>query len=118
MGGGGGGGGGGSGGDPMKGFTYLYALALFAAGLTAYLKRGSTKSLTFSVAAAALLLVGASLMGHPTSRSGTWLALATCATLAGAMGWRAKESGKFIPAGLVAAVSAVMTAGYVGSLAA
>lgn len=55
-------------------------------------------------------------MGHPTYRVGTLLALATCATLAGVMGYRAKASGKVMPAGMVAALSALMTVGYIATL--
>lgn len=55
-------------------------------------------------------------MGHPTLRVGTLLALATCLGLAGAMGYRAKESGKVAPAGLVAVLSALMSVGYVATL--
>lgn len=112
-GGGGWGGGNGGNGDPMKGFTYLFAIFMFVAGAFAYFKKGSTKSMIVATAAAALLLVAASLMGHPTSMSGTYLALATCIALAGIMGWRAKETGKMMPAGGVAALSALMTIGYV-----
>ena len=112
-GGGGGWGGNGGSGDPMKGFTYLFAIFMFIAGIFAYFKRGSTKSLIVSTAAAALLLVAASMMGHPTSQSGALLAMATCASLAGIMGWRAKETGKLVPAGVVAALSAMLTIGYI-----
>ena len=55
-------------------------------------------------------------MGNPTYRVGTLLALFTCISLAGLMGVRAKESGKLMPAGLVAALSALMSVGYVVSL--
>ena len=114
--GGGSGGGRGGGGDPMKGFTYLFALILFAAGLTAYFKKGSSTSLMVSSAMAVLLLVSASLMGNPTYRIGTFLALATCTTLSAAMGARAKESGKMVPAGLVSIASGLMCIGYVATL--
>lgn len=82
----------------------------------AYIKKGSTKSLVVSTAVSTLLLVSASLMGHPTYRVGTLLALATCLALSGVMGLRAKESGKIFPAGIVAALSALMSAGYVATL--
>lgn len=90
--------------------------ALTVAGLFAYIRKGSSKSLLISSACSLLLLVSASLMGHPTLRVGTLLALATCLGLAGAMGYRAKESGKVAPAGLVAVLSALMSVGYVATL--
>eukprot|EP00889_Picochlorum_renovo_P008869 jgi/Picre1/35899/NNA_003357.t1 len=88
----GGQGGGGSGGDPMKGFTYLFAFAIFGSGLSAYLRKSSTTSLFGATGVAVLLLISASLMGHPTYKVGTLLSLATCLALAGAMGLRAKNS--------------------------
>jgi len=94
------------------GLTFLCAVS----GLVAYIKKGSSKSLLVSTAVAVLLLVSASLMGNPTYRVGTLLALATCLTLSGAMGWRAKMSGKLIPAGIVSALAALMSAGYVATL--
>ena len=65
---------------------------------------------------AVLLLISASLMGNPTYRVGTLLALATCLTLASVMGLRAKNSGKLMPAGLIAITSAAMSIGYVATL--
>jgi uncharacterized membrane protein (UPF0136 family) len=92
------------------------ALLTAAAGLSAYVRKGSSKSLLISSAVAVLLLVSASLMGHPTYRVGTQLALATCLVLAGAMGYRAKASAKMVPAGVVALLSALMSAGYIATL--
>ena len=113
--GGGGGGGGGSGGgdgDPMKGFTYLFAFAIFGSGLGAYIRKGSTTSLLVSTGVAVLLLISASLMGHPTYKIGTLLSLATCIALAAIMGLKAKSSGKIFPAGVVAIMSGLMSVGY------
>ena len=45
------------------------------------------------------------------------LRAATCLVLAAAMGQRANRSGKVLPAGLIAILSALMTAGYARSLA-
>lgn len=69
-----------------------------------------------SSAVAGLLLVSASLMGHPNYRIGSLLALATCVTLAGLMGYRAKESGKLMPGGVVAGLSLLMSIGYIATL--
>jgi hypothetical protein len=66
-----------------------------------------------STGVSVLLLVSASLMPH---RVGTLLALAACAGLSGMMGVRAKNSGKLMPAGLVAALSGLMSVGYVASM--
>lgn len=82
----------------------------------AYFKRGSQTSLLVSSAMAVLLLISASLMGNPTYRIGTFLALATCLTLSSVMGLRAKNSGKLIPAGLVAIASGAMSVGYIATL--
>lgn len=51
--------------------------SFFAAvgGLMAYIKKGSEKSILAASAVATLLFISASLMGHPTYRVGTLLAL-------------------------------------------
>lgn len=85
-------------------------------GALAYLRRKSTKSLFASSAVAGLLIVSASLMGLPNYRIGSLLALATCVSLALLMGYRAKKSGKLMPGGLVAALSLLMSFGYVAAL--
>ncbi|PSC73575.1 FATTY ACID EXPORT 6 [Micractinium conductrix] len=113
-GGGGGRGGSGGGGGWMRGPTYLFAALLLAGGLTAFVKKGSQKSLLFSAAATILLLVAAPLMHH---RSGLLLAMSTTLALAGVMGQRANSSGKVMPAGIVAILSALMTCGYAKALA-
>ena len=120
--GGSGGGGGGWGGDnsgdgdPMKGFTYLFAFSIFGSGLVAYARKSSTTSLLVSTGVAVLLLISASLMGNPTYKVGTLLSLATCLSLAGIMGYRAKNSGKLFPAGAVALISSLMSIGYIVTL--
>ena len=59
----------------MKGFTYLFAALLFAGGLAAYIRKGSSQSLLFASAVAILLLISASVMHH---RSGKLLAMGEC----------------------------------------
>lgn len=113
---GGGGGGGGASGDPMKGFTYLFAFAILASGIVAYVRKSSTTSLLISTGVAVLLLISASLMGHPTYRIGTLLSLGTCMALSGVMGVRAKNSGKIFPSGVVAMMSGLMSVGYIVTL--
>ena len=103
------------GGDPMKGFTYLFAFAIFGSGLVAYVRKSSSTSLLVSTGVAVLLLISASLMG-PTHKVGTLLSLATSLSLAGVMGMRAKNSGKVLPAGAVAGLSCLMSVGYIVTL--
>lgn len=115
-GGGGGGSGGGSGGDPMKGFTYLFGLGILTGGLIAWYKKGSSKSLIVSSGVGVLLFLSASLMGRPGSNIGTLLAFGTCLALCGLMGYRSYTSGKLMPAGIISALSAAMSAGYVRTM--
>ena len=82
----------------------------------AYFRRGSSTSLMISSAMSVMLLVSASLMGNPSYRVGTFLALSTCMILSSVMGKRAKESGKMVPAGMVAALSGLMCVGYIATL--
>ena len=61
----------------MKGFTYLFAALLFAGGLAAYIRKGSSQSLLFASAVAILLLISASVMHHRSGKllaMGEWLA--------------------------------------------
>lgn len=117
---GGGGGGGGNGssgsGDPMKGFTYLFAFAILLSGIVAYARKASTTSLLVSTGVAVLLLISASLMGHPTYKIGTLLSLGTCMALSGVMGVRAKTSGKIFPGGVVSMMAGLMSVGYIVTL--
>ena len=82
----------------MRGLTILFALLLFGGGLAAYVRKGSTKSLLVASAVAVLLLICASLMGHPTSRSGTLLALGERWVL-GWVGW-GEEGALLVQAGM------------------
>ncbi len=114
--GGGGPGGQGGSGDPMKGFTYLFAFAVLVSGILAYARKSSTTSLLVSTGVAVLLLISASLMGHPTYKIGTLLSLGTCMALSGLMGVRAKNSGKLFPSGVVSMMAGVMSVGYIVTL--
>jgi uncharacterized membrane protein (UPF0136 family) len=99
----------------MKGWTYAYALLVVLGGVVAYARKGSTQSLLVSSGVAVLLLIAASLMGHPTMKIGSLLALATCLCLTALMGLKSKNTGKAVPA-IVAALSAAMSVGYILTL--
>ena len=109
------GGNGGNGDEPMKGWTYAYALVVVAGGIAAYIRKGSTQSLVVSSGVAVLLLIAASLMGVPTSKVGTILALATAVGLAAMRGIKAKKTRKMVPA-VVSVYSAAMACGYMVTL--
>lgn len=109
-------GGQGGSGDPMKGFTYLFAFAVFVSGVIAYARKASTTSLLVSSGVAVLLIISASLMGHPTYKIGTLLSLGTCMALSGVMGVRAKNSGKILPGGIVSMMAGIMSVGYIVTL--
>ena len=105
----------GKGDEPMKGWTYAFALIVVIGGIMAYIKKGSTQSLVASSGVAVLLLIAASLMGVPTSKVGTILALATAVGLAAMMGVKAKKTRKMVPA-VVSVYSAAMACGYMVTL--
>ncbi|XP_076804678.1 transmembrane protein 14C-like [Clavelina lepadiformis] len=84
----------------------LYAATVAAGGIVGYLKAGSTPSL-----AAGLLFGGLAGFGaYRTSVDPTdqWLTLGISLSLGGLMGFRFYNSGKFMPAGLVALLSVAM----------
>lgn len=121
-GGGGGGGGDGSGdgedSEPQKPIstaqklTLVYAALVGVGGLIGFVKSGSNKSLISGGGAAlALFLVFTQLPSHPTFASSFGLGIS--AVLLGVMYPRFKKSGKFMPSGLVALVSLIMTGGYI-----
>ena len=99
----------------MKGWTYAFALIVVAGGIAAYVRKGSTQSLIVSSGVAVLLLIAASLMGVPTSKVGTILALATAICVAALMGIKAKNTRKVVPAA-VAVYSSAMACGYIVTL--
>lgn len=105
----------GNGDEPMVPWTYAFALFVVAGGVAAYVRKGSSQSLVVSIGVSVLLLIAASLMGVPTSKVGTILALATAVCLAALMGIKAKNTGKVVPA-VVAVYSAAMACGYMVTL--
>jgi len=90
--------------------AYGYAAAVAAGGIIGYVKKGSIMSGAMGVGFGALAAYG----GYQVSKepSNFYLSLGVSTVLAGVMGQRALASGKFMPAGLVAALSLGMVARY------
>lgn len=90
--------------------AYGYAAIVALGGIIGYVKAGSVMSLT-----AGLLCGGAAAFGAmQTSRnpSNYFVILGTSLFLGCLMGYRFSNSGKFMPAGLVASLSLMMVARY------
>jgi len=92
--------------------AYGYASLVAAGGVMGYVKAGSTSSLGMGLLFGAVLAYGA----YQTSQNSNnyFVGLGGSAILAGIMGNRFYHSGKFMPAGLVAAVSVGMVLRYLG----
>ncbi|KIY94833.1 hypothetical protein MNEG_13128 [Monoraphidium neglectum] len=99
--GGGAGGGGGSGG---------------AGGAAAFAKKGSTKSLTAAGGSALILALAARTMVGSGAKGAIAVALAVSVLLTLVMSRRYQASRKFMPAGLTAATSLLISAAYIGAL--
>ncbi|KAL6867400.1 hypothetical protein ACP4OV_015424 [Aristida adscensionis] len=103
-------------------FTIPYGFAVLAGGVLGYLRRGSTASLAGGAGAGALLLLAGfvSLKAFEKRRN-SYLALALetlCAlALTYVMGQRFLETSKIMPAGVVAGLSALMSAFYLFKVA-
>ncbi|BFY99331.1 hypothetical protein BsWGS_02371 [Bradybaena similaris] len=91
---------------PVDIVTALYAATIAAGGIIGYVKAGSVPSLAMGVACGTLVMVGAYQMKQDPKN--VTLALVTSAVLTGVMGYRFANSGKFMPAGLVATLSLLM----------
>lgn len=78
-----------------------------AGGVVGYLKAQSVPSLVAGVGVGALYGASAYLINHGAPDTGHALALAGSSLLAGVMGWRFYNTGKFMPAGLLTAAGAV-----------
>eukprot|EP00288_Rhodomonas_lens_P018586 CAMPEP_0177714764 /NCGR_PEP_ID=MMETSP0484_2-20121128/13625_1 /TAXON_ID=354590 /ORGANISM="Rhodomonas lens, Strain RHODO" /LENGTH=99 /DNA_ID=CAMNT_0019226699 /DNA_START=34 /DNA_END=333 /DNA_ORIENTATION=- len=82
--------------------------ALMAAGgAMAFFRKGSKMSLIGGCGAGALFVGSGLLIQSGQNRNGHVLALGTSLALAGGMGARAKTTGKFMPAGMVASLGAL-----------
>ncbi|XP_023682109.1 transmembrane protein 14C-like [Paramormyrops kingsleyae] len=91
---------------PIDWMGYGYSALIVIGGIVGYVKAGSVPSL-----AAGLLFGGFAGLGTYKicqNPKHVWVLLATSASLAGVMGFRFLNSGKFMPAGLMAAASLVM----------
>jgi len=84
--------------------AFVYGALVLAGGWVGYKKAGSRPSLVSSILSAAVLLLAAvlSLSGNP---AGDTLAMAVALVLLVFFGVRLAKSGKFMPAGLMVAVS-------------
>ncbi|GMH24982.1 hypothetical protein Nepgr_026825 [Nepenthes gracilis] len=103
-------------------FTIPYGLILVAGGLFGYLKKGSTASLGGGVVAGILLLLAGNLsLKAFQKRRNSYLALilqiVIAASLTWVMGQRYVQTSKIMPAGMIAGISALMTAFYVYKIA-
>lgn len=90
----------------MDYFAYGYALTVAAGGVIGYVKAGSVMSLVMGLLFGGLSAYGALLMSKDPRNF--WLLFLSSAVLGGIMGYRAMNSGKFMPAGLVATISLLM----------
>ena len=90
--------------------AYAYAAAVTAGGLIGYLKKGSVMSGAAGVIVGSLAGVGA----YQTSQNPAnyYLSLGVSGVMTGVMGSRFINSGKVMPAGLVAALSLAMVVRY------
>ncbi|XP_042520439.1 protein FATTY ACID EXPORT 5-like [Macadamia integrifolia] len=103
-------------------FTIPYGLLMVVGGLVGYFKRGSTASLAGGLGTGFLLLLAGfvSLKAFEKRRNSYFaLILETgCALiLTFVMGQRYIQTSKIMPAGIVAAISALMTGFYVYKIA-
>ncbi|XP_043688790.1 protein FATTY ACID EXPORT 5-like [Telopea speciosissima] len=103
-------------------FTIPYGLIMVAGGLVGYFKRGSTASLAGGLGTGFLLLLaGVVSLKAFEKRRNSYFALfleTGCAfTLTFVMGQRYIQTSKIMPAGVVAAISALMTGFYVYKIA-
>ncbi|KAM4706385.1 transmembrane protein 14C [Rhinophrynus dorsalis] len=85
---------------------YGYAALVASGGIIGYVKAGSVPSLSAGLFFGSLAGLGAYQMSsNPKS---VLLSLIASGTLAGVMGFRFYNSGKFMPAGLIAGASLLM----------
>lgn len=91
--------------------TVVYGLCVAAGGIAGYAKAGSTASLAAGLGFGGLALLGAYLISQDQP-IGHWLVVGTAGTLTAVMGRRFMNSGKIMPAGVVAMLSAAMLGRY------
>ncbi|KAL7641580.1 UNVERIFIED_CONTAM: hypothetical protein RMT77_007453 [Armadillidium vulgare] len=88
---------------PIDYISYAYALAVTAGGVIGYVKAGSIPSLGAGLLFGSILSYGAyQLSENPNNYH---VSLGASTVLGGIMGMRFINSGKFMPAGLIASLS-------------
>lgn len=93
---------------PLHYFGFGYAALVATGGIIGYVKAGSVPSLAAGLFFGGLAGLGAYQLSQDPRN--VWVFLATSGTLAGIMGMRFYNSGKFMPAGLIAGASLLMVA--------
>nr|XP_045013812.1 transmembrane protein 14C-like [Jaculus jaculus] len=93
---------------PLHYFGFGYAALVATGGITGYAKAASVPSLAAGLFFGSLAGLGAYQLSQDPSN--VWAFLATSGTLAGIMGMQFYNSGKFMPAGLIAGASLLMVA--------
>ncbi|GAV02717.1 hypothetical protein RvY_13247 [Ramazzottius varieornatus] len=89
---------------------YLYAAAVAAGGAAGYAKAGSVQSLGMGLLFGGILGVGAYMVSQ--NRNNVLLSTLASGALAAVMGNRFLKTGSFMPAGMVASMSALMLLRY------
>ncbi|XP_068644363.1 protein FATTY ACID EXPORT 6-like [Aristolochia californica] len=102
--------------------TIPYGLIVLAGGVVGYVKRGSTASLAGGAGSGILLLIAGILTlkafeKRKNSYFGMIMETVVAVVLTWVMGQRYIETSKIMPAGVVAGLSALMTAFYLYKLA-
>ncbi|NP_001279149.1 transmembrane protein 14C [Callorhinchus milii] len=85
---------------------YGYAALVASGGIIGYAKAGSVPSLAAGLIFGSIAGIGAYQISE--NPHNIWLSLFASGTLTGVMGYRFYNSGKFMPAGLVAGLSILM----------
>ncbi|XP_006891688.1 PREDICTED: transmembrane protein 14C [Elephantulus edwardii] len=93
---------------PIHWLGFGYAALVASGGIIGYAKAGSVPSLAAGLFFGGLAGLGAYQLSQDPRN--IWVFLATSGTLAGIMGMRFYNSGKFMPAGLIAGASLLMVA--------
>uniref|UniRef100_U3BYM9 Transmembrane protein 14C n=1 Tax=Callithrix jacchus TaxID=9483 RepID=U3BYM9_CALJA len=93
---------------PLHWLGYGYAALVASGGIFGYVKTGRVPSLVVGLFFGSLAGLGSYQLSQDPRN--VWVFLATSGTLAGIMGIRFYNSGKFMPAGLIAGASLLMVA--------
>nr|XP_045004340.1 transmembrane protein 14C-like [Jaculus jaculus] len=93
---------------PLHYFGFGYAALVATGGFIGYAKAGSVPSLAAGLLFGSLTALGVYQLSQETRN--VWVFLATSGTLAGIMEMQFYNSGKFMPAGLIAGASLLMVA--------